>query len=822
MQQLYTCLYVPDFPVAALLRQERNRRVPPVAVYTGTVPNCFVYAVNQVARAGGVEEGMPLAEAKARFADLKTAPVQQAEKRRDDGDSRGIRPYRLRPASPMAAIGETGDQKQATRNKEMAPGTLGGPLEQSKVETSNPACPFPSRDRERAVQPTRMNIPPKGRACRAPTRTRESGATEGSSSPSGELPCAPGVKDQRKSPAQQVNRSPDQRLAAHSLQLHGSRLTGHECNGTLHFYPRDLEAEKQARQKLLGLALAISPRVEDTAPGLIVLDMAGLPDPHASASDFSLGAEKLGLEANVAVSQNRFVALCAARTQPGLTHVFPGQEAGFLQALPLDVLPLDPKEEETLKRWGIHTVGELARLPENSLVARFGKRGGQLVKLARGQQESVLCPYEPPPALEEKMDFDWQVSELASLSFPLSELLNRLCRKLEAHHLAAEEIRLSLKLADGSWFERAVPLSSPLTDPRVLPALLHLDLAAHPPGEAIEGVKVSAQPTPKRMVQFCLFEPPLPSPEKLAVTLARLSHLVGSGRVGAPVVVDTHRPGAFAVTGFAPVNGRGKKVATGNPAGSSTKSTVAIGNPAGRSGQSKIATGNRTGPSGRSTVATGNPAAPSGQNWELSRPRFQMSEPTGGTGNPACPLPSRDRKGAVQSVDADIPRENAACRAPTGILESDVTVGFSPPSGEKPSPQITTAAAATQARIPAPQTDATPPRLNGSSVQQFNRSPAHDSRFTAHGLRRRPPAFRCFRPPPEAEVFLRGSQPVYVTAAEMQGPVHARAGPWRICGEWWTENGWDYEEWDVEVNGRLYRICCERSTQSWYVAGVYD
>ncbi len=793
MQQLYTCLYIPDFPVAALLRQERNRRIPPVAVYTGMVPNCFVYAANQVARAGGVEAGIPLAEAKARFAASKIAPTQQTEKRRDDGDSRGIRPYRLRPASPLAGRGRTGDQEQAIRDKEMAPSTLSAPSAQRTVGTGIPAGPLPSRDHQRAVPPTRVNIPPKGAACRGPTRTRESGATEGSSPLGGELPCASGIKDQRKSPAQQVNRSPDQRLTAH-----GSRLTVHECNDTLQIYPRDPEAEKQAQQELLELALAISPRVEDTAPGLIVLDMSGLPDPHAAASNFSLGTEKLGLEAHVAVSQNRFVALCAARTRPGLTHVFPGQEAGFLQALPLDVLPLDAKEEETLKRWGIHTVGELARLPENSLVARFGERGGQLVKLARGQQESVLSPYEPPPALEEKMDFDWQVSELASLSFPLSELLNRLCRKLEAHRLAAEEIRLSLKLADGSWFERAVPLSSPLTDPRVLPALLRLDLAAHPPGEAIEGVKVSAQTTPKRMVQFCLFEPPLPSPEKLAVTLARLSHLVGSGRVGAPVVVDTHRPGAFAVAAFAPVNGRGKKVGTGIPAA----------------------------PSAQSTVATGTPAGPLAQSWELSAPRFQMSEPTNGTGDPTGPLPSRDRKGAVQTMDADIPREDAACRAPAGILESDVTVGFFPPSGEKLSPQITTAATATQARMPALQTGATPSR--------FNESPAHGSRFTANGSRltahistargprRRPPAFRCFRPPPEAEVILRGSRPVYVTAAGMQGPVHARAGPWRVCGEWWTENGWDYEEWDVEVRGRLYRICCERSTQSWYVTGMYD
>ena len=784
MKQLYACLYIPDFPVAALLRQERNRRVPPVAVYTGMAPNCFVYAVNRVARAGGVEEGMPLAEAKARFAALKTAPAQQAEKRRDDGKSRGIRPYRLRPASPMAAMGGTGDQEQATRDKEIAPDPPAGPSEQSKVETGNPAGPLPSRDREGAVQPTRVNIPPKGTACRAPTTEKSPTSLRGST-------------DQR------FNRS----------TAHGSRLAAHEFNDTLHIYPRDPEAEKQAQQELLELALAISPRAEDTAPGLIVLDMSGLPDPHASASHFSLGTEKLGLEAHVAVSQNRFVALCAARTQPGLTHVFPGQEAGFLQALPLDVLPLDAKEEETLRRWGIHTVGELARLPENSLVARFGARGGQLVKLARGQQESVLCPYEPPRALEEKMDFDWQVTELASLSFPLSELLNRLCRKLEAHRLAAEEIRLSLKLADGSWFERAVPLSSPLTDPRVLSALLRLDLAAHPPGEAIEGVKVSAQSTPKRMIQFCLFEPPLPSPEKLAVTLARLSHLVGSGRVGAPVVVDTHRPGAFAVTAFAPMNGRGKKVATGNPTG--------------RSAQNKVATGDRTAPSAQSKVETSTPADPLGQNWELSRPQFQMSEPTSGTGDPTCPLPSRDRKGAVQPVGVDIPRKDTACRVLIGIQESDVTVGFSPPRGEKPSPQITTVATATQAKMPALQTGAAPPRLNGSSVQQLNRSTARGSRLmahisTAHGLRRRPPAFRCFRPPPEAEVFLRGSRPVYVTAAEIQGSVRTCAGPWRICGEWWTENAWDYEEWDVEVRGRLYRICCERSTQNWYVTGVYD
>jgi hypothetical protein len=70
-------------------------------------------------------------------------------------------------------------------------------------------------------------------------------------------------------------------------------------------------------------------------------------------------------------------------------------------------------------------------------------------------------------------------------------------------------------------------------------------------------------------------------------------------------------------------------------------------------------------------------------------------------------------------------------------------------------------------------------------------------------------------------VLLRGRLPIYVDSFEVRGPVRARAGPWQVCGEWWAE-GWNYEEWDLEVNGRLYRVCCELPTRRWYVTGAYD
>ena len=466
---LYACLYIPDFPAAVLLRGERNLRVPPLVVYTGTAPNCFVYAATQPARSAGIKEGMPLAEATARFAASRMAkPSQQPSQRKkssssDSGRGRGIRPYRLRPTTPP----------------------------QITVGTGTPAGPSTEQRSNRAA-------------------------------------------------AQRLNRSTAQ------------PLNGSTAQRTLQTLARNPEAEQQTQQELLELALTVSPRVEDTAPGVIVVELDGLRDPHGSAASFSHEAEKLGLPANVAVSQNCFVALCAAKTRFGVTHIFPGQEAGFLHPLAIDVLPLDPREKETLVRWGIRTVGELARLPEDSLVARFGTRGARLAKLARGQEDSVLRPYEPVPAFEEKMDFEWQIAELEPLAFLLSGLLDNLCSKLQGLGLAAEQIRVSLKLTGGSRFERAVALPSPLADAGVLLTLLRLDLAAHPPGEAIEGVKVSARPAARRMAQFSLLEPAAPKPEKLAVTLARLSSLVGKDRVGAPVVVDSHRPGALAVAGFAP------------------------------------------------------------------------------------------------------------------------------------------------------------------------------------------------------------------------------------------------------------------------------
>ena len=421
----------------------------------------------------------------------------------------------------------------------------------------------------------------------------------------------------------------------------------------LRILERNEEAERSTQQALLRLAETVTPRFEDSAPGLLTLDFRGLREPHSSADALARGAAELGLSAQIGVARNRFVALCAARTQPGVTHIYPGEEAGFLEVQGLEILPLSEKERRTLERWGVRMVGELARLQENDLTERFGERGSRMARWARGEESGVLEAWEEPPQLEVAQDFDWELGELEPLAFVLSGMLEKLCLRLQSHNLAAARLHTSLKLAGGRTFERDIAFPQPLSDPRTLLELARIDLAANPPGDAIVGVRVSATPTQRRRMQFSLFAPDLPGPEKLAVTLARLTALTGEDRVGAPVVVDTYRPGAAAVTEFAP----------------------------GRRGQVQ------------------------------------------GTGDPV-------RRGGL--------------------------------------------------------------------------------------------AFRAFRPPWPARVELRESRPTHLETIDVDGPVTGRAGPWRVSGEWWTPDGFQYEEWDVAVEERLYRACLDRQTGDWYVTGAYD
>jgi protein ImuB len=80
---------------------------------------------------------------------------------------------------------------------------------------------------------------------------------------------------------------------------------------------------------------------------------------------------------------------------------------------------------------------------------------------------------------------------------------------------------------------------------------------------------------------------------------------------------------------------------------------------------------------------------------------------------------------------------------------------------------------------------------------------------------------RAFRPPRRAEVSVRDGAPIFVAALGVRGAVADRAGPWRVSGDWW-DAGFSREEWDVLVEGRLFRLVRDRLREEWLLDGEVD
>ncbi|HUE30215.1 MAG TPA: DNA polymerase Y family protein [Verrucomicrobiae bacterium] len=316
--------------------------------------------------------------------------------------------------------------------------------------------------------------------------------------------------------------------------------------------PRDDAAERSAVRALVDVAASLASRIEAATDGAIYLDAAGaahlVPSEAGLATALVARAARVGLAARAAVGGSMTVARLAALH--GTEVVPPGTELGFLAPLPLACLASPPALAATLERWGIRRLGDLARLPVAEVATRLGPAGTALVHAARGEDERPLAPQALGGPVEEAIDLEYALDALEPLLFVLRGLVERGVARVGLEGIGVARLGLALGLEDRSRDERVVPLAAPTRDVKTLLTCLRAELEARPPRAAVERVVLAAVPETVRVAQLGLFNPAGPSPERLATTLARLAALCGTERVGAPAVIDSHRPGAAAVAPF--------------------------------------------------------------------------------------------------------------------------------------------------------------------------------------------------------------------------------------------------------------------------------
>jgi protein ImuB len=213
-----------------------------------------------------------------------------------------------------------------------------------------------------------------------------------------------------------------------------------------------------------------------------------------------------------------------------------------------------------LHKWGIHTVGQFAALDKEQLGARLGPEAIRMWERANGRSNRLLKLIRPPESFQESFEFEREIETAEPLLFMLRRFLEQLVVRLAAIYLVAKELTLRITFANSRQdepavagkqiYERIFKIPQPTNDVDLLFRMLQTHLENFRSEHPIVAVALSAQPIKPAGEQFGLFETTLRNPHQLSETLARLVALLGSDRIGTPVLEETHRPDAFRMQPF--------------------------------------------------------------------------------------------------------------------------------------------------------------------------------------------------------------------------------------------------------------------------------
>lgn len=307
---------------------------------------------------------------------------------------------------------------------------------------------------------------------------------------------------------------------------------------------RSLSAEADAQRLLLACGLDVAPTVEDTAPGVCTIDVSGLPPDdrsrHVARAVCHLGEQ--GLRATGGIAKTPLLALYAAQQTTSVRTVENATE--FLRPLPLSAANPPPEITAILQGWGITTLGQLTALPKQEIVRRLSTEGGLLWERARGGEPHPLRPYAPPQQFTASLELEYEVETCEALLFILRRFVDRLALELRTAGFVAGELKLVLTLADQKTHERSFRLPEPTAREEILFRTLDTYLESLRTDSTIVAVCLEVTPVRPLLRQPGLFETGLRDPHGFSETLARVTAIVGSGRLGTPELEDTHRPDA--------------------------------------------------------------------------------------------------------------------------------------------------------------------------------------------------------------------------------------------------------------------------------------
>ncbi|XPP25688.1 MAG: DNA polymerase IV [Leucobacter sp.] len=228
--------------------------------------------------------------------------------------------------------------------------------------------------------------------------------------------------------------------------------------------PPRFEKYREASRKVMEIFREFTPLVEPLSIDEAFLDVRGSirlfgPPVEIARQLRQRVRERTGLPASVGLAGTKFVAkLASQRAKPdGLLEILPERTLDFLHPLPIEAIwGVGKATARALHGRAIHTVGELAREPIDSLRRIVGNAAAQkLHDLSNGRDERSVVTNRAEKSIGHEETFAVDQTDRAVLDRELLRLATRTGERLRALGAEAGTIGIKVRYSDFETVSRS-------------------------------------------------------------------------------------------------------------------------------------------------------------------------------------------------------------------------------------------------------------------------------------------------------------------------------------------------------------------------------
>ncbi|GLU45989.1 DNA polymerase IV [Nocardiopsis ansamitocini] len=233
-------------------------------------------------------------------------------------------------------------------------------------------------------------------------------------------------------------------------------------------FPPDGAAYRRVSAAVMDILRSVTPEIEPLSVDEAFLDVAGArrrlggPVRVAELIRSRVRAEQ-GLTCSVGVAATKFVAkLASTRCKPdGLLLIPTAHVTAFVHPLPVGALwGVGEKTEQTLKRLGLRTVGDVARTPPEMLRHELGQAlGTHLAELSWGRDPRPVSPQSVDKSIGAEETFDTDVFDTEVIHRELLRLVEKVARRLRESRQVGRTVVVKLRRGDFSTITRSRTLT---------------------------------------------------------------------------------------------------------------------------------------------------------------------------------------------------------------------------------------------------------------------------------------------------------------------------------------------------------------------------